>query len=144
MATSTSRKAKVVSLSLAQGILTVIGVLSMMIFTRVLSKDDYATYLQTFLAYDFAKPILTLGLPSAIYYFLPNESRGKKVVCETMLLLFLSGLIYSLFMLFGGTSLLAKRFNNPELTSTLRWMTVYPLYTFRRRGKYLCLAKYHR
>lgn len=125
-----SRKSKVFSLSLAQGVLTLSGVVSSMVFTRLLSKEDYATYLQTFLAYDFVTPLLTLGIPSALYYFLPNEPRGKKVVTEVMLLLLLMGSVYSLFMLCGGTSLLAKRFSNPALTETLPWLNAYPLYTF--------------
>jgi len=133
---STSRKTKVFSLSLAQGILTVVGLASSMIFTRVLTKSDYATYLQTFLAYDFIQPILTLGLPLALYNLLPGESRGKKAVIEVMTLLFIIASLLSVFMQFGGTSLLARRFNNPELYHTLRWMIMYPLYTY----PLLCLS----
>lgn len=125
-----SRKSKVFSLSLAQGVVTASTVVLSMVFTRVMTKDDYATYLQTFLAYDFLKPVLTLGLPMALYNLLPGEVKGKKVVSEVMLLLFLAGVIFSLFMIFGGTDLLAKRFNNPNLSQTLKWMTIYPLYTF--------------
>lgn len=131
-----SRKSKVFSLSLAQGVLTVSGLFSSMLFTRLLTKGDYATYLQTFLAYDFVTPLLTLGIPSALYYFLPNEKRGKKVIIEVMLLLLLMGLIYTAFMLGGGTALLAKRFSNPELNKTLPWLNIYPLYTF----PVLCLS----
>lgn len=126
-----SRSSKVISLSLAQGVLMVVHVVSGMVFARALTVADYGTYLQTFLAYDFAVPILTLGLPSALYYFLPGTKERKKgLVLDNLVLMFLAGLIFSLFLLLGGTELLAKRFNNPELSKTLRWMVFYPLYTF--------------
>ena len=125
-----SRSSKVLSLSLAQGIMTVVSVISGMVFARYLSVKDYGTYLQTFMAYDFATPILTLGLPSALYYFLPRTNEEKQLVLGNMFLLFLAGFIFSIFLFFGGTNLLAKRFNNPDLTYTLKWLTLYPLYTF--------------
>lgn len=126
-----SRSSKVISLSLANAVLVAVNVVSGMVFARVLSVADYGTYLQTFLAYDFALPLLTLGLPSALFYFLPGARERKKgLVLDNILLMLLSGLIFSLFLIFGGTELLAKRFNNPDLSKTLRWMVYYPLYTF--------------
>lgn len=130
------RKSKVLSLSLSQGLLTLITLFSSMVFTRIITKDSYATYLQTFLAYDFVKPILTLGLPVALYNLLPNEARGKKIVLEVVLLLFGAGVFFSLFMFLGGTDIMAIRFNNPELSVSLRWMTIFPLYTY----PVLCLS----
>lgn len=127
----TSRTSKVISLSLAQGVLMLVGILSGMVFSRTLTIADYGTYLQTFLAYDFAVPVLTLGLPSAMYYFLPGaKERQKGLVMDNLILLFIAALIFSFFLVLGGTGLLAKRFNNPDLSKTLRWMIYYPLYTF--------------
>jgi len=126
-----ARSSKVISLSLAKGVLMVVNVVSGMVLARVLTKADYGTYLQTFLAYNFALPILTMGLPQALYYFLPGEKkRQKQLVLENLLLLFGAGLIFSLFLTFGGTEILAQRFNNPDLAKTLKWMIYFPLYTF--------------
>jgi O-antigen/teichoic acid export membrane protein len=86
--------------------------------------------MQTFLAYDFAVPILTLGLPSALYYFLPGAKNEKKIVLENVLLLIFMGLVFSLFLYLGGSTLLSNRFNNPDLIQTLHWLCLYPLYTF--------------
>lgn len=109
----------------------VVSLASGMIFARALTVSDYGTYLQTFLAYDFAAPLLTLGLQSALFYFLPGaKERQKGLVLDNMLLLFFAGAIFSLFLVFGGTELLAKRFNNHDLSKTLKWMIFYPLYTF--------------
>ena len=99
-----------------------------MIAVRWLSKHDYATIRQTFLAYDFASPLLMLGLPSAIYYFLPREQEIKRgVIVDNMALLICAGLIFSLFIAFGGNQLLAMRFNNEDLQHTLQWLIPYPL-----------------
>ena len=127
----TSRKSKVISLSLAQGVLLIVSIVSGMVFTRTLTLADYGTYLQTFLAYDFAVPILTMGLPSALYYFLPGEKERKKgLVLDNLFLLFIAAIIFSLFLVLGGTELLSKRFNNIDLSKTLHWMAFYPIYTF--------------
>lgn len=126
-----SIKSKVLSLSLAQVLLVLSNLVAGMVFTRVLSTKDYGTYLQTFLAYEFAVPLLTLGLPSALYYFLSGKKeQEKRIVLENLILLFGAGAIFSLFLLCGGIDLLAKRFNNNEIKSTLKWMILYPLYTF--------------
>jgi O-antigen/teichoic acid export membrane protein len=126
----TSRKSKVLSLSLANGALTVVHLISGIVFARVLSPSDYGTYMQTFLAYDFAVPILTLGLPSTLYYFLPGAQNEKRIVLENVLLLVFMGLVFSLFLYLGGGTLLSNRFNNPDLIQTLHWLSLYPLYTF--------------
>jgi O-antigen/teichoic acid export membrane protein len=111
--------------------LMVVSIVSGMVFSRTLSVADYGTYLQTFLAYDFAVPILTLGLPSAMYYFLPGaKNRQKGLVLDNITLLFVSAIIFSFFLALGGAELLAKRFNNPDLLRTLNWMIYYPIYTF--------------
>lgn len=109
----------------------IVSIISGMVFSRSLSVAHYGTYMQTFLAYDFAVPILTLGLPSALYYFLPNSNdRQKGVIIDNIFLLFSAGIIFSLFLALGGAELLARRFNNPELSISLKWMIYYPLYTF--------------
>ncbi|PJE48065.1 MAG: hypothetical protein CUR34_00870 [Sediminibacterium sp.] len=116
---------------MAQMILMIVSIISGMVFSRSLSVAHYGTYMQTFIAYDFAVPILTLGLPSALYYFLPNSShRQKGVILDNIFLLLVAGVIFSLFLALGGAELLARRFKNPELTTTLKWMIYYPLYTF--------------
>ncbi len=99
-----------------------------MVATRWLSKHDYATIRQTFLAYEFAAPLLLLGLPTAVYYFFPREQEIKRgVIADNMALLICAGLLFALFIVFGGNHLLAMRFNNPVLRHTLQWLIPYPL-----------------
>lgn len=100
-----------------------------MVSARLLSKNDYATMKQTLLAYNFAAPLLMLGLPNAIYYFLPREKKRKRgILIDNLALLFFLALIFSIFLAAGGYKILALRFNNPDLNATLKWMIPYPLY----------------
>ena len=124
-----SRSTKVIALSLGQTFTTLVLLIAGMFATRMLSKTDYATLRQTFIAYNFIAPLLMLGLPNALYYFLPRtETRKKTITVENMLLLAILSLIFSAFMLLGGYKYLALRFNNIELVNTLKWMIGYPLY----------------
>lgn len=124
------RKIKVLALSLGQTLTTILTLGTMIIFSRVLSKEDLATYRQTLLAYEFITPILTLGIPSAMYYFLTGNQKKKKLVLESILILIVSASAFSLFLYFGGNRFLARRFDNIELLETLKWFTLYPIYTF--------------
>lgn len=126
-----SRKSKVFALSLGRGLNMAVQVVFSMVVARVLSLHDLATYRQTMLAYNFAMPILTLGIPSAMYYFLSGaKERQRGIILDNMALLLFMASIFTAFLLFGGTDLLAKRFNNPDLQHTLRWFVYYPLLTF--------------
>jgi O-antigen/teichoic acid export membrane protein len=100
-----------------------------MVAARLLSKHDYATMRQTMLAYSFIAPLLMLGLPDALYYFLPREKNRKHgVLIDSLFLIFLMAMIFSIFLFAGGYRVLAIRFNNTDLQHTLKWMIPYPLY----------------
>ena len=124
----TGRTGKVVALSLGGGLSMIANLAFSMVAARWLSKHDYATIRQTFLAYEFAAPLLILGLPNAIYYFFPREHKSKRgVMVDNIALLLGAGLLFSLFIVLGGNQLLAMRFNNPDLDHTLLWLIPYPL-----------------
>lgn len=123
-----TRTSKVLALSLGSSLSMVASIVFGMVASRWLSKHDYATIRQTFLAYEFAAPLLMLGLPNAVYYFLPREQNCKRgVIVDNMTLLVAGGLLFSLFIAFGGHHLLAMRFDNPDLRNTLPWLFLYPL-----------------
>jgi len=110
------------------------------VLSRAFSVRDYATYRQTMLAYGFAAPLLMLGLPQALYYFLPGEKqRARAVLLENLLLLSLMGFVFSLFLLLGGNRLLAWRFNNPALEKTLLVLAPYPLFMLPAAALGACL-----
>lgn len=124
----TSRTHKVFALSLGQALAAVVALGTGMVLSREFSQADLATYRQTFLAYDVAGPLLSLGLTTALYYFLPGETRrGRGVIVDALVMMVAVGLLYGLFILLGGNRLLAMRFTNPAIAETLRYLAPYPL-----------------
>lgn len=126
---NTSRSFKVLVLSFGQTLTSVSAIVAGMVAARVLTKSDYATFRQTLLAYNFIAPLLLLGLPNALYFFLPRETKNKfSTLLTSLMLIIILASIFSIFLYSGGYKLLAKRFNNVELEITLKWMIGYPLY----------------
>lgn len=137
---SQSRTFKAGILASGRFLTTCVGLISAAVLARVLSVHDYATYRQTLLAYAFAAPLLVLGLPQALYYFLPGESkRPRAVLVENLLLLSLMAGLFTLFLLFGGNRLLAWRFNNADLSRTLLILSPYPLFMLPTSALGACL-----
>jgi O-antigen/teichoic acid export membrane protein len=137
---SQSRTVKAGILASGTFLTTCVRLISAVVLARVLSMYDYATYRQTLLAYAFVAPLLMLGLPQALYYFLPGENkRPRSLLMENILLLsFMAGL-FTLFLLFGGNRLLAWRFNNPDIARTLLILAPYPLFMLPVSGLGACL-----
>jgi len=140
-------------LSLGRTLTTLASIIFGMVAARLLSKHDYATMRQTMLAYSFVAPLLMLGLPNALYYFLPRTLKRKKgIITDNLFLLFVLAMVFSIFLAAGGHKILAMRFNNPDLSTTLKWMIPYPLYVMPAgilgavlltQNKTLTLAKYN-
>ena len=123
-----SRTGKVFALSLGEGLTTVVALVSGMVLARVLSQTDLATYRQTMLAYDVALPLLSLGISTGLYYFLPTEkTRARGVVVDGLLLMVAMGLLYAVFIALGGNHFLAKRFSNPAIVNTLVYLVPLPI-----------------
>jgi O-antigen/teichoic acid export membrane protein len=140
-----SRTVKVLALSAGQGLAVLVGLIATAILARVLTIRDYATYRQTFLAYQFAAPLLTLGLPTALYYFLPGENQRRRgVLFDNLVALTIMGFIFAVFLLAGGNRLLALRFTNPDLAGPLRWMALYAVFTLPAGAIGACLTVQNR
>lgn len=137
---SQSRTVKAGILASGTFLTTCVRLISAIVLSRVLSMYDYATYRQTLLAYAFVSPLLMLGLPQALYYFLPGENkRPRTLLMENLLLLsFMAGL-FTFFLLFGGNRLLAWRFKNPNVVRTLLILAPYPLFMLPASGLSACL-----
>jgi O-antigen/teichoic acid export membrane protein len=124
-----SRTLKVAALSFGKALTGLVAVVSAAVLARILTKVEYGTYRQTMLAYAFAAPLLTLSLPQALYYFLPGEKQRKRgMLWDNLILLFMMGILFGIFLLFGGNRLLAWRFQNPDLVDTLRIIAPYPFF----------------
>jgi O-antigen/teichoic acid export membrane protein len=114
---------------MGQGIKVVVGLATGIVLARVLDKAEYATFQQVFLAYALVSSVMTLGLPQALYYFLPGESeRVRGRIVDTLVLLSTTALLFSLFILLGGNRLLAQRFDNQELEQLLIYLVPYVVF----------------
>lgn len=126
-----SRTFKAAMLASGTLLTSLVGLGSAMVLSRLLSKADFGTYQQTLLSYNLAAPLLAMGLPLALYYFLPrNRDRMRGTLVENLLLLGVCGLAFMLFMFLGGNRLLASRAGepNPTLERTLLIFAPYALF----------------
>lgn len=136
-----SRSFKALILGSGSAATALVSLIIAAVLSRNFDKGDYATFRQTLLVYEFAAPLLTLGLPAALFYFLPGEtSRARAILLENLILLGVMGLLFSFFLAFGGNSLLADRFSNPALEKTLLVFALYPVLFLPASAASACLV----
>jgi O-antigen/teichoic acid export membrane protein len=97
-----------------------VGFIMPMVLVRLLSQNDYGTYQQMVLVSNTAIGLMTLGLPTSVYYFVHHveKQRIPTLVVQTTLLLFISG-AFATAVIFFGAPLIAKSLNNPEMAGLL-------------------------
>lgn len=91
-----------------------------MLMVRLLSKNDYGTYQQLLLVNSMALGLLTLGLPSSIYYFYNRVDEGRRsaLVIQTLAMLGVAGLA-AIVGIALASPLIAERTSNPALLDLL-------------------------
>lgn len=140
-----SRTAKASILALGQLSAALASLVTAAVLSRVFDKADYATYRQTVLVYNLAAPLLALGLPQAVYYFVPrSEARARGIVLENLMLLGLLGLLCTLFLLAGGNRFVAAQFGNPDLEKLLLLFAPYPAMMAPTASLAACLVTFDR
>lgn len=138
---SQSRTFKVAILSSGKFLTALTLLVTFAVLSRLFTKTDYAAYRQTLLAYTFLSPLLALGLPMALYYFLPlNPTNGKSILSGNLLLLFLMGIIFAIVVWCGGNELLAAKFNNAKVGRLLLIYSPYALLTLPVTAISACLV----
>ncbi len=127
-----SKVSRVIYLSLGSVLTTAITLLSLIIFSRYLSKEDYATYQQTLLIYNLFTPVVTFGAANVLTVFIPGDKENRKfaLLLENLLILGFSGFIFSSFLFWGGNEFLASYFNNFRLIEILILFSPIPLFVY--------------
>lgn len=137
----TSKTIKVLALSFGKLLSQLTTLVSFIILARILTLEDFATYRQTLLSYNFIAPLLALGLPSSLYFFLPqNPKNERSVLISNIFPLILAGVFFSLFLLLGGSKILAMRFNNQQLSHTLILFSFYSIFALPLMSLEPCLV----
>ena len=99
------------------------------ILTRTLSLSDFATHKQALMAFAILAPILSLGLPKALYFFLPGETQQPRaILMENLGTLTVLGVLFCTFILMGGDAFFVEHFDNPRLASVLPIIAFYGLF----------------
>lgn len=98
-----------------------VGFVLPMVLVRLLSQSEYGTYQQMILISTAVIGILSLGLPTSVYYFfnLPPPGRTPALIVQTSLLLAIAGVVATAAVYFGATPL-ADSMNNPSMAGLLK------------------------
>jgi len=135
----------VIGASFLFALATITGLICAAILARLLTKQDYASYRQTLLAYTFVSPLLMLGLPTGLFYFLARDRKhGRSILSGNILLLFSMGIVFFIAIWSGLNELLADRFNNPALKDLLLIYSPYALLALPVITISACLVSYNR
>ncbi|PCI66334.1 MAG: hypothetical protein COB38_10285 [Gammaproteobacteria bacterium] len=94
-----------------------VGVFILAIFlTRYFTKYEYGTYIQVMLIANTMIYLAIFGIPSSVYYFLPRSKEKKRMMKNTISLLFLVSILVSICIYFS-MDVLSDKMNNPNLTA---------------------------
>lgn len=123
---STSRTVKTLLISAGQSFNAVALVFLASILSRKLSLSEYGTYRQSFLIFEIATPLLLLGLPQAISYFIAkNPHQARAYTLSNIFMLCASSVVLGLFLLAGGGNFIASVLRNEKLEMNLILITLY-------------------
>lgn len=86
-----------------------------LVLVRIFTQADYGLYKQLLLIHATLTPILTLGLPQSLFYFVPRSPQQRDIyISHAVLTLILLGCLGSALLLgFGGE--IARALNNPAI-----------------------------
>ena len=108
-----------------------------------LSKDVYGSYRQVWLLFNTLVPIISLGIPVSINYFIPllDNKERKTFAIQTYLLLAILGLLFS-FILFFGSNYFGILFQNSNISTLIKYFSIIPflcLPTLFYQNLFVCL-----
>lgn len=97
-----------------------VGIIMPMVLVRLLSQNDYGSYQQMVLISNTVMSLLTLGLPTSVYYFYAHTERERlpALIMQTTLLLGAAGIVATAIVYFGASPI-ARNLNNPEMAGLL-------------------------
>ena len=99
----------------------VVGFVMPIVLVRMLSQSDYGTYQQMILVSTTVIGIMSLGLPTSVYYFynLVPPERTPTLIIQTSLLLGVAGAVATAAIFFGAMQI-ANSLNNPSMVDLLK------------------------
>jgi O-antigen/teichoic acid export membrane protein len=113
--------------SLGRVVAVVTGLVTAMVLSRVLPPAQYGTYRQVWLLFYALAPLMELGLPASVAFYLPRMSAAeiKSFLVQHGLILLVSGsLMGAAFLSLGGV--LESHFGSPGLSGMVRCFALFP------------------
>ena len=125
---SLSFKSLIIAFSKAVGVL--LSLVISMILSRYLSVTLYGYYKEILLVYNTLVPILTLGVPTSINYFIPrsqSKRESKNYVFQSYFILLVMGMSLTVFMYFGARFLSVNVFHTNMLIPLFKIFSPIPV-----------------
>lgn len=132
-------------LGLGNGLALAVQLLLGIFLARAWSREELGSYLQVTLLAATVSPILFLGIPSSLFYFLPlygDERRDRILLQSYVLLLALGGAGAAALALLAGP--LAGGLNNPGLAPAIRCQSLALVGMLPAAVAYPLLVSLHR
>lgn len=91
-----------------------------LLMVRMLDQGDFGTYQQLLLVNSIAVGLLTLGLPSSIFYFYNRIDAAQQpaLIVQSLLMLLVAGIVATV-VIGSGATLIGERMSNPALAAYL-------------------------
>ena len=119
---------KTLLLSFGRLVASLSAVLISVLLARNLSVEDFAFHKKAILAFSVVSPVLTLGLPHALYFFLPNEPNdARRILITNLVLLLLAGVLFAIGLNWLVGDLAATSLGDAELTEIWWLVGLYGL-----------------
>lgn len=91
---------KTILLMISKVLSSVSVLLLSILFARLLSKEDYGTYIQVNMIVQLLGVVLAFGLPTSFYYFLPKKYNRRNLLLRTALIQLVVGSIAVVLLIF--------------------------------------------
>lgn len=110
------RSLKAIVLACQSSATSLTGILIAAYLSRVLTKVELGTYRQVMLPSTVFQPIVVLGLPLSLLYFISTDRQNSRSILSTnQFVLLILGAVWASFLYFGGFQLFAASAGNSEL-----------------------------
>ena len=106
-----------------------LGLVSAMILSRFRTLEEYGTYSQMYLIAGIISPIIMLGIPNSITYFIPradNEVEKRKILSQNLILTIGLGMLVFLLII-TLKKFLVSYFSNPMIGSMIIVIALFPM-----------------
>lgn len=118
--TATRLSTQAAMIATGRGVAMLSTLLTAAVLSRLLAPELYGTYRQLWLVYQILTPVIVLGIPMSVAFFIPQMKRveQKAFMVQNGSVLLAGGVVAGIVLALVATPL-ARAFGNPELPALL-------------------------